>query len=298
MILLNDKRSFCGKAGFRMELEVAVGADPLQGRGDGRIVGRGGGESFLRQAPLGGRGKFSAGFRHLFGDRVVVGGRSDDRHILKILGGGADHRRPADVDVLDQFFERHAWFGSGFLKGIKIHHHHVDRLNAVLGDSAAVRGILAAVQNASVHLGMQRLDAAVEHLGKAGELGDIFDLDAGVAQQFGGAAGGDQFHAQAGELAGEFHQSGFVGHAENGTLNLRLGRGHGRPRMEWECVRQEILSVAVVGRQASRSVRRQTLRQASGKTRLQLGAIAVALVECQATSSVTLKRTAEHDEST
>ena len=126
--------------------------------------------------------------------------------------------------------------------------------NAVFGDGAAVRGILAPVQDASVHLGMQRLHPPVEHLGKAGELGDVFHADAGVAQQLGGAAGRDQFHAHAGEFAGKVHQSGLVSHAENGTLNLRLGRGHGRPRMEWECAwerQEEILSGAVVGRQSS-----------------------------------------------
>ncbi len=44
----------------------------------------------------------------------------------------------------------------------------------MLGDRAAMRGHFAPVQNAAVHLGMQRLHPPVEHLGKAGELGDVF----------------------------------------------------------------------------------------------------------------------------
>ena len=48
---------------------------------------------------------------------------------------------------------------------------------------------------------MQRLDAAVEHFRKAGEFGDVFDGDAGIAQQLGRASGGDEFDAEAGELA-------------------------------------------------------------------------------------------------
>ena len=50
-----------------------------------------------------------------------------------------------------------------------------------------------------MHLGMQRLDPAVHHLGKAGELGDVRHLQPGRGDRLGGAAGGDQFDAMAGE---------------------------------------------------------------------------------------------------
>ena len=87
--------------------------------------------------------------------------------------------------------------------------------------------MLAPVQNAAVHFGMQRLDPPVEHLGKAGELGNVLHADPGIAQQLRRAAGRNQFHAQAGKFAGKFHQPCLVGHAEDGTLDFRLGRGHG-----------------------------------------------------------------------
>jgi hypothetical protein len=116
---------------------------------------------------------------------------------VKILGGGADHGWSADVDVLDQFFERDTGLGGSFFEGVEIHHDHVDRLDAMLGHGGGVRGILAAVQNAAVHLGMQRLDAAVEHFRETGEFGDIFDGDAGVAQKLGCASGGNEFDAVA-----------------------------------------------------------------------------------------------------
>jgi len=44
-------------------------------------------------------------------------------------------------------------------------------------------------QQAAMHLRMQRLDAAVHHLGKTGQLGDIDDLEARVLERLGGAAG-------------------------------------------------------------------------------------------------------------
>ena len=74
--------------------------------------------------------------------------------------------------------------------------------------------IVADVQNAAVHLGMQRLHPAVEHLGEAGQLGDVFDCDAGIAQQLRGAAGGNQLDAHAGELTRKVDQSGLVGDAQ------------------------------------------------------------------------------------
>ena len=97
---------------------------------------------------------------------------------MKILGGGADHGRSADVDVLDQFFESHAWLGGSFLEGVEIHDDHVYRLDAMLGNSGGVRGIFAAIQDSAMNLGMQSLDAAIEHFGEASEFRDIFYGDA------------------------------------------------------------------------------------------------------------------------
>ena len=91
---------------------------------------------------------------------------------------------------------------------------------AVLGHGAAVCGIFAAVQDAAVHLGMQRLYAAVEHFRKAGEFGDVLDRDAGVAQQLGGATSGDEIDSECGELAREVGEAGLVGDTEDGALDL------------------------------------------------------------------------------
>ena len=61
---------------------------------------------------------------------------------------------------------------------------------------------------------MEGLDAAVEHLGEAGEVADVLDGEAGFAQGAGGSAGGDELDAEAGEHLGKLHQAGFVGHAQ------------------------------------------------------------------------------------
>ena len=139
---------------------------------------------------------------------------------MKILGCGANHRRAADVDVLDQFLKRNARLGGGLLEGVEIHDHHVDGSNAVLGHGGDVLRIFAAMQNPAVDLGMQSLDAAIEHFGKTGELGDVLDRHFGVAQEFCCAAGRDEFDAESGEFAGKIDKSGFVGDAKDGAVNF------------------------------------------------------------------------------
>ena len=64
-----------------------------------------------------------------------------------------------------------------------------------------------------MHLGMERLHPAVQHFGKAGEIGDIFHRDAGIAQELGGSARGNQFHIHSRQTAREVHQPSLVGNA-------------------------------------------------------------------------------------
>ena len=117
-----------------------------------------------------------------FDEGGIVGDAGDDGDVFKVFGGGADHGGAADVDVLDEMAEGDAGLGGGFLKGIEIDDDHVDGLDAVRGDGGLVLLIAANVEQAAVDLGMEGLDAAVEHLGKAGELADVLDGEAGFAE--------------------------------------------------------------------------------------------------------------------
>ena len=83
-----------------------------------------------------------------------------------------------------------------------------------------VRGVAADVKQAAVDERVQRLHAAVEHFGKAGVFADVLHGEAGLAQGFGGAAGGKQLDAVAGENLGERHEAGFIGNREQSTLDF------------------------------------------------------------------------------
>ena len=51
-------------------------------------------------------------------DRHIIFRRGDDGDILKVLRRGPNHRRPTDVDVLDDLFELHSGFSDGLHKRI------------------------------------------------------------------------------------------------------------------------------------------------------------------------------------
>ena len=106
-------------------------------------------------------------------------------------------------------------------------------LLAVRGERGHVLGDGPPGEDAAVDAGVERLDPAVEHLGKPGELGHVADGHAGVAEEPGGAAGRDDLDPEATERAGEVHHPGLVVHADEAAPDSHRGsRGrHGARRM-------------------------------------------------------------------
>ena len=138
-----------------------------------------------------------------------------------VLRRAADERRAADVDVLDALVVAGA-FGDRRLERVEIDDQEIDRRDAVLGRLRVVLRVAAHGEQTAVHLRMQRLHAAVEHLGKSGELGDILHGEPLGAQRRRRAAGGDQLHAHGGKLAGERDEPRLVGHRKQRAANARV----------------------------------------------------------------------------
>ena len=70
-------------------------------------------------------------------DRVV--GRVDDHDDAgEVLGRGADHGRPADVDVLQGLFQGDAFFGDRLDEGVEVDGHQVDRSRCCSSASSAM----------------------------------------------------------------------------------------------------------------------------------------------------------------
>ena len=133
--------------------------------------------------------------------------------LAKFFAARAQHGRPADVDVLDRLGLGDAGLGDGGLEGVEVHAHQVDHADAVLVGRRHVRGNVSAGEKASVDARVQRLDAAVHHLGKAGEVVDGAHRYAGVCKRLGGAAGRDDLDAElVDQRAAELDDAGLVGH--------------------------------------------------------------------------------------
>ena len=140
--------------------------------GDSRVVGGGGLVDLHLQTTTGGKRGAAAGLAHLGQDGVVVGRVGDDGDARGVLGGRAQHGGTADVDVLDGVREGDLGVGDSLLELVQVDDDQVNQLNAVLSGLLHVLLGIAAGKQSAVNLGVQRLNAAVHHLGIARELLD------------------------------------------------------------------------------------------------------------------------------
>ena len=103
--------------------------DLVERVGNGGVVGGGGGEGLLCEAPAGFAGDGAVVACEFLDESGIIGNARNDGDVFKVLGGGADHGGTADVDVLNEMAEGDAGLRGGFLKGVEIHNHHVDGLD-------------------------------------------------------------------------------------------------------------------------------------------------------------------------
>ena len=96
------------------------------------------------------------------------------------------------------------------LERVKIDHEEIDRPNAVCAHRGGVIVIVADGEQPAMHLGMQRLDPAVHHLGKAGQLRNVHHLEADILDRLGGAAGGNELDPVTGKTAREVDKPGLI----------------------------------------------------------------------------------------
>ena len=147
---------------------------------DRRIVGRSAGKG------LGGELAAQRERRHavmrgeFVEQRRVVARLDHDGDVVMIFRRGADHGRAADVDILDAVGEIAA-AGHGRFERIEIDHQDIDGANAVCAHRFDVLGVVADRQQSAMHRRMQRLDPAVHHFRKAGQLADVEHLKSGIA---------------------------------------------------------------------------------------------------------------------
>ena len=260
----------------RSEIGGGVVQDRREPVGDRGVIGRGapiglGGEAFperqRRRAAMG--GKFAR-------DGRIVLGLDDDRDVGMVLGGGADHRRTADVDILDAVViagaARHR-----LLERVEVDDKKIDCGDAVRGHCARVLIVGADRQQAAMDFRMQRLDAAVHHFGVSGEIGDVAHRKPGCGQRLGGAACRNELDAVSRKRAGEIDEPGLVRHREKGAAHVAQLIGHeflgSSPAPPWwvgysfkSAARKEARTLPSRRRRGKSSVRRESRFSCSARS--------------------------------
>lgn len=124
---------------------------------------------------------------HLEQDGVVHRRIGDDSDGSVVLGSASQHGGTTDVDMLDGVLIVDVGLGNGRLEGVEVHDHHVDHADTVVFGILHVGGKVAARKQATMHLGMQGLHAAIHHLGKTRKLVDCNDGNARLLKHLGSA---------------------------------------------------------------------------------------------------------------
>ncbi len=147
------------------------------------------------------------------GEAIVIGGVGRNRHPIVVLGGGADQRHPANVDVV----EAGSGIGAGRQgrgKRVEVADEEIDRRDGALGEGREVIGTVAPRQQPAMDRGMQGLDSPVEKFADTGHLGHLGDLQPDRSQFVRRTAGRDQLDAARLEPRGETGESRFVADRE------------------------------------------------------------------------------------
>ena len=202
-----------GNLGFRPALLLQV----LR---DGRVVICRVPEGLPGQGQAGGLSRLSSipgQFRQHGG---IIGGIHHDGDVGPVLGRRADHAGPADVDLLDGVLQGHPLAAHGLDEWVEVHHHHSQGLDRVPGQHLAMAGQVVPGQDPGVDARMQRLDPAVQDLGKPRIVGHRSHLDARIPQRPGRAPGGQAADSQITESPGQVRQPLLVRHTDESPFDL------------------------------------------------------------------------------
>ena len=142
--------------------------------------------------------------------RLIIGRIAYDRHIPVILGRAAQHRRTADIYILDGILHRHVGLGYGLTEGIEVNADHVYELDAVLLQRLKVARVVTARQQTAMHLRVERLHTAVTYLGEPRDVAYVYHLHALLAQKFHRTARGDNLPAGRAQTLCELHNTALV----------------------------------------------------------------------------------------
>ncbi len=201
---------------FRLDLETlmpVVGRWALAGEPGchGGVVRCGVGERLDGQfaAQLEGGAPCSDGFE----DPRVVGRRDDDRDVGVVLRGGPYHRRPPDVDLLDDVVARRT--GCDRLdERVQVRDDEFERLDTERRQLGFMRSEAEVGEKPGMDARVEGANPAVEVLGKPSDARHIRHRVAGIPDPARRRSGGDDLHTGPDECGRELEEPGLVAHRD------------------------------------------------------------------------------------
>ena len=159
---------------------------------------------------------------HLLKQQRIILRLDDDGDACMVLGRGADHRRTADIDLLDCLIRVYA-SRNRLLERIEIDDQEIEGLDSMIPQGVLVLEAAAGCEQPAMDLGMERLHPAVHDLGKAGQGRDIPHCDIRLDQGSCSAAGRDDLDALSRQGLCDLDKPGLVGNGNQRTANGRHG---------------------------------------------------------------------------
>ena len=149
-------------------------------------------------------------------DPAIVAGVDHDDDVGEVLGRRTDHRRTANVDVLQGHIQRGIGTADRLDERIKIAHYEVDRTETVLGQLRGMVGQVAPRKDAGVDRRMQRLYTPIQHLREPRQVRHLLHRQTRVPERLVGPAGTHQADARFAQSTGEVLDAGLVVNAKYG----------------------------------------------------------------------------------
>jgi hypothetical protein len=146
---------------------------------------------------------------------LIVGGIDDNCYMFVIFRGRTNHRRSADIDVLQRLSKAAVDAGGRLLERVEIYRQQVDGGDSVLVHQRRID--ITAPEEPAMDARMKSLDPAVHDLREIGDFANLCDRQSGLAQDPGGAAGGKDFDAELSQTSGKRNDAILVRDADQGS---------------------------------------------------------------------------------
>ena len=164
--------------------------------------------------------RFAVVFAHTFEHRFIVCRINDDGDRFIIFRAASNHRRAADVNILNCLRESYATPRDCGFERIKIDRNQVDWIKTAFTRFCLMFSVAALVEKSAMHAGMQSFYTAFEHFRKCCETRYLAHGNFFLPQQDGCSTCGNDVYALALQRASKRSDAVFVRNGNDSAANF------------------------------------------------------------------------------